>query len=189
MLFITDNKKAFIGPVSATAIVNTVDIADGSVTIDGQPDSPRNLTATVSISSTDVVAGLVTITGTGLSGETLTEEVPITGTLVVLAGTQPFVTVDSVVVSDLGTVTAGDTLEVGVGPLVQLTKGKSTLMSVFTDAAGVVDVYDGTDILTANQIASFIDGIDPNIYEFRCSASNGILVNNTDATLTVTYNQ
>ncbi len=188
----TDNLKAYVGVVSTTYIVASVDIANGAQTIAAQPDYPRNLTITVTNTHSDITAGIVTITGTGTDGKLLTQALDLSAALT-QTGTAMFKTVASVVVTGLTGASAGDTIAVGVGNTVQLTTGRTTLVNAIVGSgAGQVGKYQFIDNITGTttNIAELKQAIAAGVYEFNCSIALGLRVVISGATpITITYNQ
>jgi hypothetical protein len=188
MLKLTDNIKAYIGIEDGEYIVQEVDIADGDQILYNQPDVPRNITIVVTDGDTSISAGLVTVTGTGVKDEIVSEVLDLANDLT-LVGTEMFKTITSVNVSNLVGAGAGDTIKVGIGSVIQLTVGKTTLENMIVlDDLGDVGAF-GVSGTTVN-VATLKQNIAAGVYEFNCSLANGLrIIMSGDSPLTVTYSQ
>jgi hypothetical protein len=192
MLLYTDNRKAYIAVATVGAIVASVDIANGTQALAGQPDFPRTIDITVTNTHSDITAGIVTVSGTAINGRTVSESLDLSAALT-LAGTVIFATVTSVVVTGLSGATAGDTLTVDTGATVQLTEGRTTFVNAIVGSgASQVGKYQFIDNITGTttNAAELKQAIAAGVYEFNISMALGLRVVMSGATpLTVTYNQ
>lgn len=192
MLQYSDHLKAYISVATTGAIVASVDIANGTQTIAAQPDYPRTINITVTNTNADITAGIVTITGTAINGTQVTQALDLASAFT-QTGTTIFKTITSVVVTGLLGATAGDTLTVDSGNTVQLTTGRTTLISaVVGSGASQVGKYQFIDNITGTttNIAELKQAIAAGVYEFNCSISLGLRIVMSGATnLTVMYNQ
>lgn len=192
MLQYLDHIKAYISVATTGAIVASVDIANGTQVILAQPDYPRTINITVTNTNADITAGIVTITGTGIDGKQITQALNLANAFT-QTGTTIFKTITSVVVTGLIGATAGDTITVDSGNTVQLTAGRTTLVSaVVGSGASQVGKYqfiDNTTGTTTN-IAELKQAVAAGVYEFNCSISVGLRIVMSGATpLTIIYNQ
>lgn len=192
MIKYTDNLKAYISVATTGAIVASVDIANGAQTIAAQPDFPRTINITVTNTNADITAGIVTVSGTDISGKTVSQSLDLSAAFT-LTGTIVFKTVASVVVTGLIGATAGDSITVDTGGTVQLTLGRTTLISaVVGSGASQVGKYQfiNNNSGTTTNVAELKQGVAAGVYEFNCSIGIGLRVVISGATpLTVIYNQ
>lgn len=192
MLNYTDNIKAYLAVATTGAIVASADIANGAQTIAAQPDYPRTINITVTNTHADITAGTVTVNGTDFGGKVISESINL-ASVFTLTGTLIFRSVTSVVVAGLLNASAGDTITIDTGNTVQLTLGRTTLVSAVVGSGasqvGKYDILDNNTGTTTN-IAELKQAIAAGVYEFNCSIAVGLRVVLAGATpLTVVYNQ
>ena len=101
-------------PATASYLVTTRVIADGSQPIASQPDVPRNATITVTDADVSITAGTVTINGVDQLGAVQAEALDLAVALT-FTGTVLWASITSVVVAGLVGNGATDTLAVGIG--------------------------------------------------------------------------
>ncbi len=188
----SDNLKAYVAPSTVGTIVASVDIANGAQIIAAQPDYPRTINITVTNTNVDITAGVVTVTGTDMGDKTISESVDLSIAFT-LTGTLIFKTVTSVVVTGLLNATAGDTLTVDTGNIVQLTLGRTTFVGVVVGSgSGTVGKYQflNNTTGTTTNVAELKAAIAAGVYEFNASIGVGLRVVITGTTpITVIYNQ
>lgn len=115
----------------ATRIVAALDpVADGALSIAGQPDVPRNITVTV-VDANDSVSCITTVRGRDIAGNVV-EEVAVTalGAGKSFVGTKIMAQVDSAVVTGTTGAAGGDTVSVGVGDVIGLPKAIANPVAV-----------------------------------------------------------
>ena len=183
-------QRVYILAADTNYLVESVDIADGALTIAHQPDVPRNVTITVIDANQSISAGLITITGTNWSGAIVVEVFDLTNGLVQV-GTQTFSTILSCIVSDLAGEEAGDTIIIGIGGYAQVIEGRCLLHNIIVNGgAGTVGPYtiiNGVSGTTANVgILKANIAVGTYYYDILMSLGIRILIEGAE-TITVTY--
>lgn len=187
-----DHVKSYIDVADTDFVVVSATIANGSLTVANATINPaRNIT--IAVTTSTITAGTVTVTGTNfLTGKQDTEVLNL-ALATTLTGTKMFSRITSVVVASLADNDPGDTIIVGVGSTVQLTRGRTTLVSaVVGSGAGQVGKYQFIDNITGTttNLAELKQDLAAGVYEFNCSVSVGLRVVLAGATpITVIYNQ
>lgn len=121
-------------------------IADGGLTVQAQPDVPRNVTALLTDANNSVSASLV-IEGVGMDGYPVREEhdfVAGSASSKSFVGTKIFARVTSAVVSGTSGAASGDTIQVGVGNVIGLPKPINNANAVKYASLGAVPVASPT---------------------------------------------
>lgn len=139
-----------------TSIVADVLLANGALTIAGQPKVPCKLNVRITDANGSISAGTVTIVGVGARGQALSEQVTLTGGTATKVTSAAFATVTSATVAGLAGNAAGDNLSIGQSAALGLPcPATATAVTVFkvivdgnTDAVGTVDATAGTMIPT-----------------------------------------
>lgn len=170
-----DYRKQYLTPITTDYVVADVLIANGTLTIAAQPDTPRNLTVTVTDGDVSITAGTVTITGTSPTGLTQTDV--LTLPTLTLTTTNVYASVTSVVVASLAGNGAGDNIKVGIGGTCQVKTGAGILKSVIvgTDAAGTIGIIDNTTGTTVN-VLQLKSSIATGVYTFDCLFKLGLRI-------------
>ena len=103
----------------ADVILNAVAWANGSKTLDGQIDCPRNIVAALT-DADNSCTGTLTITGKDAQGRTITETLVPDGAGAgkTLTGTKIFAQVDSAVISGAAGAGVGDEVAIGTGNVI-----------------------------------------------------------------------
>ncbi len=195
MLIYTDNQKAYLTLAVTNQIIHSVAIADGSFTLDGNLDFPRNIT--ISVTTSNITGGTVTVNGINFITGRSDSEVLDLSSATTLTGTKIFSTITSVVVADLSTADPQDppvgTFIVGMGNTIQLTVGKSILVNAIVGSgASQVGKYQFIDNITGTttNLAELKQAIAAGVYEFNASVALGLRVVMAGATpITITYSQ
>ncbi len=185
----TDNIKAYVGVADTDAILASTTIANGSFT-PVQPDYPRNIT--IAVTTSTITAGTITVTGTNFVTKLTDTEVLDLSAATTLTGTKMFSVIASVVVASLADNDPADTFIVGEGSTVQLTMGRTTLISAIVGSgASQVGKYQfiNNSTGTTTNVAELKQAIAAGVYEFNCSIGIGLRVVISGATpITVVYN-
>jgi hypothetical protein len=188
----TQNEIAYVSPENADAIVATVTIPTGDFdyTIATQPDYTRIVY--VIVTTTTISAGTATIVGTDFDGKTISEDIDITGTPPFYS-TNFFKTVTSFTTTGVVGAAPADTISLGYGNFIQLTKGNSTMCSLIVGGNGVTRSYyliDDDTPATTNTFAFLNNaaGVVAGTYEYDCVCKKGLVFCNIgDDTITITY--
>lgn len=187
----TDDVVNLLTIADTDLIINSVHIEDGDFPLDGNVDFPRNIT--IDVTTATITAGTVTVTGIDFLTGLPASEVLDLSLATTLVGTIVFSEITSVVVADLADEDPADVFIVGVGSVIQVTKGRTTLKNVIiTDDGGDVgkfQIIDGISGTTTN-VAEFKKDIAANDYKLWVSISAGLrVVMSGDTPLTITYSQ
>lgn len=172
-------------------IINSVTIVDGDFPLDGNVDFPRNIT--IAVTTSTITAGTVTVSGINAITGLPDEEVLDLSSATTLVGTIMFSSITSVVVANLANEDPSDTFIVGMGSVIQVTVGRTTLKNVIITAddgdVGKFQIIDGISGTTTN-VAELKQDIVAGTYEFDNSISAGLrVVMSGDTPLTITYSQ
>ena len=187
----TDDIVALLTIADTDLIINSVTIVDGDFPLDGNVDFPRNIT--IDVTTSTISAGTVTVTGIDFLTGLPASEVLDLALATTLVGTIMFSEITSVVVAGLADEDPGDTFIVGVGSVIQVTKGKTVFVSATpSDDLGNVGKYQFIDGLTGSttNIGELKQDVAAQTFEYEVAVSKGLrVVMSGDTPLTITYNQ
>lgn len=185
---LADHQKTLVPIADDEFVVEEVAIEDGDQTLANDTLNPaRNIT--IAVTTSTISAGTVTVTGINAVTGLIDSEVLDLAVATTLTGTIMFSSITSVVVADLADEDPGDTIIVGTGDVVQVTVGRTTLVSVVVGVglSADVSIIDGVSGSTAD--VAILTSAVPQVYRFNASISEGIRVVIDAEDITVIWNQ